>query len=277
MSGDSERALFERARAGDRGAFGQLYETVARPLALFLYRLIAMRQDAEDLAQQTAVEAIETIRDAPAASSFRAWVFGLAAKAALDHLRGREQWHPDAQIRVAQKTASDGAIGRRLLKLHGTRLHTTYDIREHIDFCFTCMGRCLPPHEQAALLLVDLHGFPVAEAAQTLGVTAPAVEFRLDQARAALAGQFEERCTLVNKNGVCSQCAALDTLFHKGYRHTEQALFQLSVQPQPTPRERAATLGARLAIVRSVDPLRGDGARLHDALMAMTRKVNGYR
>ncbi len=276
MLGLDQAALLDRARAGDRDAFAQLFDQIERPLAAFLFRLIAERQDAEDLAQETVLLAIETIGQSQGASSFRTWIFGLGAQAALEYLRGRKQWDPDAQIRAAYKASGNPGIGRRLLQLHKSRLHTTYNIREHIDFCFTCMGRCLAPHEAAALLLVDVHGFSHEEAAKTLGATAQAIAFRVEQARQALVKHYEERCSLINKNGLCSQCAGLDTMFYKDRRHTEQALFQITLQQQPTAVERAATFPQRLAIVRAIDPIHAEGAKLHEVMMTMTRQANGY-
>lgn len=99
----TEPELIERARAGDRAAFARLYAPVERPLAAFLYRMTAMRLDAEDLAQQTVVRALETIGEFSGASSFRTWIFRLAAQAAMDYLRSRKQWDPDAQIRGRPK------------------------------------------------------------------------------------------------------------------------------------------------------------------------------
>lgn len=270
-----EVELIDRARAGDREAFGQLFTSVERALSAFVYRLIAMRQDAEDLAQETALRALETIDQCPTAISFRAWIFRLAAQAAFEYLDSRKQWDPDAQIRAGQKLGDNAALRRRLQKLHGSSIHTTYDIREHIDFCFVCMGRTLPPQEQAALLLSEVHGFSVEEAAETLGIPPQLIRSRVQQAGQTLVAHYETRCGLINRGGSCHQCAGFDTLLHGDLRHIEQALFHIDLQPQPTAPERAATFDARVAIVRGIDPLRAEGMKVHDFLMNLTRDTVG--
>ncbi len=279
MRATAEADLIARAQSGDRDAFAALYAPLERPLAAFLYRMTAARQDAEDLAQETALRAIEAIGeiDLETAASFRVWIFRLAVDAAIGYLRGRAPWDPDAQIRAGYKAADNAALRKRMKKLHQSGLHTTYDLREHVDFCLTVMGRTLPPQEAAALLVADAHGFTTEEAAQTMSVSPQVFEFRLQQARQTLVEHFDSRCGLINKDGSCNQCAALDALFYGDQRHTQEALFALDLEPQTTAAARAATLVRRLALARSIDPLRAAGARLHDALMTFTREVNGYR
>src|SRR5579885_2038323 len=271
-----QAALIARAKQGDREAFSELYEPLEKPLGAFLYRLLAVREDAEDLMQETALKALESIADFPGDSSFRTWMFRLAAEAGLAHLQGKRQWDPDAVIRAGQIAGEDPGQRRKLQKRHRSGAHSTYEIREHIDFCFTSMGRTLPPEENAALLLIDVHGFTLEEAAETLGIPGELVRFRLEQARQAMIDRHESRCGLINKNGSCSQCAALDTLLHGDRRHTEQALFQIEIDPQPTAQARAETFPKRLGIVRAADPLHGEGRKIHDLLMTFTRELNGY-
>jgi RNA polymerase sigma-70 factor (ECF subfamily) len=138
------------------------------------------------------------------------------------------------------------------------------------------MGRTLLPHEAAALLLVEVHGFTAAEAGEVLETAAEAIRFRVEQARQALSDSFESRCTLINKAGACSQCGGYHTWLYGDRRETEKALFQIELQRGATPQERAASLETRLRIVRSVDPLHGEGAKFHDRLMTFLREVSHY-
>jgi RNA polymerase sigma-70 factor (ECF subfamily) len=265
-----EPALIEQAKAGDREAFAELYEPAARPLAAFLYRLLALSPEAEDLAQDTALRALASMDSYPGAVSFRAWLFRMGAEAALERLNQQTPWHPDLQIRFGQKAAESDAVRRRVRKAHGSGLHSTYEINEHIDYCFVCMGRTLPPSEDAALLLFEVHGFSLDEAAEVLSTTPEAVRHWVEQARRTLADHFEPRCSLINAKGSCTLCAGYHTLFHGDRRRTEQALFQIDLQARPTPQERAATLDQRLAIVRAIDPLHAAGTKFHESLMTIT-------
>lgn len=272
----SEPELIARAKAGDREAFARLYEPIATPLAAFLYRLIAAREEADDLAQETALQALEGITRFDGALSFRIWMFRMATSAAIDSLRGKKTWKPDAVI-LASKVASENATARRQFqRLHKAADHTTYDIRDHVDFCLTAMARTLPPHESAALLLTKVHGLSPEEAAQVMDVSPQVLRFRVEQARQALIELYDSRCGLINKQASCSQCAVFDTVLHGDKRHTEQALFQIGLDPQATAPQRAATFPQRLALTRSADPLQGQGAKLHEFLMNFIRDTNGY-
>ncbi len=266
----------ERARQGDREAFAELYAPLERPLAAFLYRMIAVRADADDLAQETAVEALETIERLAPGASFRPWIFGIAARVAVGHLAGEKTWDPEALFRAGQRAREDAGVRRRLQALHDSDLHTSYNLREHIDFCFTRLGRTLPPHEQAALLLAEVHGFSPEEAATAQGIPSQTLRFRVQQARQTLVEHLDQRCSLINKDGSCNECAALDTLTYADRRHTEQALFQIDLEPRPTAQERAAAFDRRLAIVRTIEPLHAEGTKFHEFLMELTRKFTRY-
>ena len=265
----NEPELIAQARTGDRDAFAALYAPVERPLAAFLYRLLAERQEAEDLAQDAVVQALETIGSFEG-PSFRVWLFRLAAESALARLEGEPPWNPDQQIRFGQRAAEDDALRRRVRKAHDAGIHTTFTIPEHVDYCFLCMGRTFPPRDTALLLLVAVHGFTYGEAGAVLGLTASTAETRFRMAEQALVEIFEPRCSLINARGSCTLCAGYHTLLYGDRRRTEQALFQIDLQVRPTPGERAATLEQRLEIVRSIDPLHAEGTRFHEALMTMT-------
>lgn len=46
-----------------------------------------------------------------------------------------------------------------------------FDVREHIAFCFTCVGRSLPSDQQAAVVLREMIGLTNRESAEALQVT----------------------------------------------------------------------------------------------------------
>ena len=265
-----EPELIAKATAGDREAFAQLYEAVERPLASFLYRLIGLRQVAEDLAQETVLRALETIGAFSGVTSFRVWLFRMAVEAGFERLQGETPWSPDLQVRFGQRLAENDALRRRVRKTHGLGVRATYDIAEHIDYCFMCLGRTLPPHESAALLLAQVYGFSHEETGEVLGAPAETIRSRVEQARQTLVEQLESRCSLINTKGSCGLCAGYHTLLYGDQRQTERALFEINLQARFTPQERAATWDQRLAIVRSIDPLHAEGTRFHESLMTIT-------
>ena len=138
----------------------------------------------------------------------------------------------------------------------------------YVEVLFRSGWRVLPFDFEQFEQLYDLR--------MVLETTAAAIRFRVDQARQALNECFSTRCTLINKAGSCAQCAGFHTWLYGDHRETQKALFGIELQQVATPEERAATLDQRLQIVRAADPVLGEGAKFHEALMTFLREVSHY-
>jgi RNA polymerase sigma-70 factor (ECF subfamily) len=122
-----------------------------------------------------------------------------------------------------------------------------FETREHIAFCFACLGRTLPPEEQAALLLREVLGFTAHEAAGILTISEPIFRHRLSAARKAMTESFAGLCQLINKSGPCWQCQGLRELAPEKNRGEELVQIQVAPGVAVTPEN---LLEARLEIVR---------------------------
>src|SRR5580700_11001222 len=178
-----EASLIERARQGDHAAFGMLVEPWRKPLFGYIYRLVVLRQDAEDLLQDVFVRVLENIREYRGEARFKSWLFGIATHVCLDHLRAKKRWRVEAQS-IGEKEATADPQKVEGLTAMMRQPEFSFEIREHIAFCFSCIARTLPPEEQAALMLKEVLGFTAAEAAGILGVSEPWFRNRLSAARA---------------------------------------------------------------------------------------------
>jgi RNA polymerase sigma-70 factor (ECF subfamily) len=87
-----------------------------------------------------------------------------------------------------------------------------YEVREHISYCFTCVGRSLPPDELAALVLRDVVDMSAKEASTALGISDSVLRHRLAAARTAMQDRYEGLCSLVSKKGICHQCKGLQMI-----------------------------------------------------------------
>lgn len=257
---EEESALVERAREGDRAAFNSLVETWRLPLFGYIYRMVALRQAAEDLVQDVLVRVLEGIREYRGEARFKSWLFGIATHVCLDHLRRRKRWRVDAQL-VGEKEADEDPqkiAGLRELMRQPT---FQYEIREHIAFCFSCIARTLPPEEQAALILREVLGFTGEEAAQILGVSEPVFRHRLGAARAKMIEDYEGLCALINKTGMCHQCRGLREITPEGHRGAD--FVQIEVAPGVSVNPESL-FDARLEIVRGAELENGRTRAMHD-------------
>lgn len=229
------------------------HASVARKVAL---RLLGSPADADDVAQESLVTAFERLGDLRDPARARAWLAAIATKKSLDLLRARRRWPRDAQERgEAAFLASEAAMGELGAALSAETLR--YEYREHVAYCFTCVGRSLEPEESAALVLTEVIGLTSLEAASALGLNEAALRHRLASARSTMQGVFDGLCALVGKGGVCYQCEKLRDLVPEGRRGPE-------VEPiaaaEAAPEEK---LRRRLAIVRGADL---EGSAVHAVL-----------
>jgi RNA polymerase sigma-70 factor (ECF subfamily) len=84
---DSDNALVERSRDGDRLAFEELVRRTARMLFARLYLETGDVHRTEDLVQETFLTAWRSIRQVSDASGFRPWLFSVAHTTLIDSLR----------------------------------------------------------------------------------------------------------------------------------------------------------------------------------------------
>jgi len=84
-----------------------------------------------------------------------------------------------------------------------------FEVREHIAYCFACVGRSLPADEQAALVLSDVVEMSARDAARVLGTSESVYRHRLSAARQLMTEKYEGLCALVSKTGICHQCKGL--------------------------------------------------------------------
>src|SRR5450432_3286064 len=104
MTPDRERDLITRAQQGDRAAFGSLVEPWQQPLFRYVYRMVNLRQDAEDLLQDVLVRVLDGIRTYRGEARFKSWLFGIATHVCLDHLRTKKRWRVEAQLLGEKET-----------------------------------------------------------------------------------------------------------------------------------------------------------------------------
>jgi RNA polymerase sigma-70 factor (ECF subfamily) len=102
-------SLVERARAGDSGAFGELYDQYAAAVYRFVMFRIGNAHDAEDLMQLVFLKMIEALpRYESRGLPFGAWVFRIARNAVIDHIRTRRSHDPIERVGDPVMRSVDG-------------------------------------------------------------------------------------------------------------------------------------------------------------------------
>ena len=274
---DSQTAvptLLQQAQLGDIRAFHTLFSEFQPQLKSYLYRLLANRNDMEDAAQDVFIIAFENIGSFRGDASLKTWVFTIATNHARKQLKDRRRWLTDTFERTRQLAHQETKVMQAIDYAHQQAPQGMFEIREHIDYCFTCVSKMLPIEQQIALILKDIYGFKIKEIGLIMEATQSRVKHFLHNARQTMIGIFDDTCALVHKNGVCNQCSELNGRFNPKQdkqaelmkvkwvknrdKHTKKELYQL-----------------RAKLVRGIDPLQANGADLHEIMLRIGHTVNG--
>jgi RNA polymerase sigma-70 factor (ECF subfamily) len=259
-----ESALIAAAAAGDRGSFDRLVAPHLEMVRGLVHRMVGHRDDAADLVQESLLRAFTGIGQFRRGARFSTWLCSIAANACIDHLRREKRWRPYAQAYSEQECAGVPEMRREILDLV-TDPGFSFDVNEHIAVCFTCVGRSLPPVQQAAIVLREMFEYTNQEAADALGVTEPVLRNHLSAARASMQETFEGLCALVNKQGICRQCAGFRNVAGEGRKGPPVEPFA-----GDGPEEK---LRVRLQIVRRSPFDDGTSRKLHDLLFDRMRRL----
>jgi RNA polymerase sigma-70 factor, ECF subfamily len=104
------RRLVGRAKSGDRDAMRQLYLQFAPAVHAHAGRVVANRDDAEDVTQQTFAKLLTELRRyEPGDAPFRSWILRVSHNVAIDHLR-RTRAVPLDAIPDDLDAVEDGAL-----------------------------------------------------------------------------------------------------------------------------------------------------------------------
>ena len=268
-------ALLARARQGDIKAFHSLFAAFQPQLKSYLYRLTADRNETEDLAHDTFIQAFDNIQAFAGRSSLKTWVFTIATHAATKRLKKKKRWREDTMEHVRRHAhAGDEAGWHALQNTHRYDPYGAFELREHIDFCFTCTAMMVPIEQQIALILKDVYDFKVKEIATIMEKTHGTVKHLLHKARTTMVRIFDDQCALVSKRGACNQCSALNGRFNPR-QHTQAALMRLEMVRDAARQDKQALYELRATLVKAIDPLQATGTGLHEVFFRLGHEVNG--
>lgn len=163
-------ALVQRAQGGEVEAFAGVLEQFEQRVFHFVLRMLRNAHDAEDVTQDTFVKAWRHLASFRPQNSFSTWLFTIARRTALNHLRARR---PTEELgehdQVMPENPRDAATDR-----------------EYAESIWN-LARRLKPDQYEVLWLCYGEGFSVNEIARIMNTNSLRVRVLLHRARKRLA------------------------------------------------------------------------------------------
>ena len=169
MSGAADpTVLSDLAEAQKR--FLELVAVVRPELHRYCARMTGSVIDGEDIVQETLAKAHYALAQMTEAPAFRPWLFRIAHNAAMDFLRRYDRKHVELVAEVPEMAEEPER-----------------EIDPDLVEAALAVFASLPPVQRSALILKDVLGHSLAEAAATMETTVLAVKSALVRARANVA------------------------------------------------------------------------------------------
>lgn len=177
MTERSDAELLAAHVAGDAEAFGELFGRHRDRLWAVALRTMGNPEDAADGLQDGMIAAFRRAGSFRGDSAVTTWLHRVVVNACLDRLRA-------AKVRAADPLPED--LDRRLPATASASPEAEAETADRRRAVLAALAE-LPPEQRAALVLVDMEGYPVAEVAQMLDCAVGTVKSRCARGRAKLA------------------------------------------------------------------------------------------
>ena len=185
MGGD-EATLIRRCLAGDEKSYRELIELYQPQVFSLALRMLRRAEDAEDVTQETFIRMFRALDRYDPTRSFPAWLFTIASRLCIDHIRRRKSSpvpltqrdvHTDEEYTLE---IADPGLGPEELTSRGeeeTRTRTLID--------------SLPPHYRIVVMLRHQQDLSYEEIAEALHLPLGTVKARIHRARALLRDRLD--------------------------------------------------------------------------------------
>ena len=178
-----DETLVLAAKNGNEEAFEILVERHRRKIFVHALHFTRVREDAEDIAQQSLQKAFLHLRRFEGKSSFLTWLTRIAINEALMWLRGSRR-HRDVPIDEASADVGE-ALRRVEVSESDPDPEASYLHQEEAQILFAALGQ-LKPGLRRAVELRDIEELSTAETARRMGLSISATKSTVSRGRRKL-------------------------------------------------------------------------------------------
>ena len=188
---NAESQFIDKLKAGDSEAFDVLITRYSSDVYALLYQLTENPEEAADLAQETFMSALTSIKGFRGDAVIKTWLFRIA----INHSRNRFRWW---KRRKREMTVSlDASIGSSETKVHetiadkGENPEESAMIRERQSALKIALFG-LPEIFREVIVLCDIEGMSYEEISQSLGLNIGTVKSRIARGREELRRKLKD-------------------------------------------------------------------------------------
>jgi len=183
----ADRDLVERARQGDREAFGTLVRRHQGRAFNLAYQMVRNREDALDISQEAFARAYTSLASFKGEASFTTWLHRIVVNLAIDNLRRTRRSgttaYNDTRALPEEQEAEPSAPDDPAVALENKQVRV-----------LLASGIAkLPPAQRAVLVLREIEGMSYEEIARAVGCNLGTVMSRLFYARRKLQQMLRSR------------------------------------------------------------------------------------
>ena len=176
-----EAALVRAAKDGDTAAFETLVLRYSNKVFRVAQHISRCSEDAEEIAQETFLKALQHLKNFEERSRISTWLIRIAVNIALERLsRSRRR----RLLSIDEEEGEQDYVGQRIAdwRPNPEQLYSRSELGEILKQAL----ESLSSGYSTVFLLRDIEGFSIAETAEALGLSEPAVKTRLVRARLQL-------------------------------------------------------------------------------------------
>jgi RNA polymerase sigma factor (sigma-70 family) len=218
-----DQRLVARARSGERDALEELVRRHQTWIYNIAVRMLYHPQDAEDATQEILIKALTGLSSFEGRSSFRTWLYRIAANHVLNTRRGRLE--PPA---IGLNCYGHGLDETPDLDLPDPR-EVPADVRLLVDeariTCTSGMLLCLDREQRLVYIFGDIFKVTDVIGAELLDISPENFRQRLARARRDLHSFMNDKCGLVNSTNPCRCAKKTRGFVHAGYVDPTNLLF----------------------------------------------------
>jgi len=169
--------IIELCLAGESHHFRRLVERYQRGILSLTYRMVGSRADAEEMAQQSFVDAFQALRDFNPEYRFSSWIYRIAINNCKDYLKSRK--------RTEQSLPEEVPAGEAAFSAHLPDPESALAAREADQVLTRALVR-VPLKYRAVLVLKDIEDLSYEEIRQVLKLPVTTLKIRVVRARKML-------------------------------------------------------------------------------------------